>query len=104
MRTIPDAKKEWTPEEGDELVGILMDIGWDKESGIMEANIQPLGETHLIRVSPRKNKWLGKEWESTDPEEGDTIRIEYLGESEMWKEKGQKEGRSYDRYDIEVMD
>jgi len=103
MRTLPDADKEWTPDEGDELVGIVADIGWDKDSGNMAANIHPRDETHLIRVWPR-DKWFGKEWKSTDIEEGDAIRIAYLGEGEMWKDKYQKEGQSYERYEIEVVD
>lgn len=101
-REIPDAK-EWEPEEGDELIGIVWDLGWDKKTDVLAANVKPEDSTELRRVWPR-DKDLGREWDDEEIEEGTSIKITYHGGKEMMKRAGSDQAPTYHKYEVQVLD
>lgn len=99
---IGDVKGYWTPEDGDQVIGTVLQVGWDADD-TLAADIQPQGKAPL-RILIGDKFW--KDWSEADPARGDLVRITYKETPLMRSEVGgtfETEKKSTARYEIEVL-
>lgn len=95
---IGDVKGYWSPEDGDQLVGTVLQVGWDTND-VLAVDIQPENEAPL-RVRIGDKFW--RDWSKSSASRGDLVRITYRETPLMTTEAGalfdtnQKKTASYE--------
>ncbi len=99
---IGDVKGYWLPEDGDQLLGTVLQVGWDKED-VLAVDIQPENEAPL-RVRIGDKFW--RDWSESNASRGDLVRITYRETPLMKPETGatfETDQKTTARYEIEVL-